>query len=132
MKVSKSRIQRVGKFLAQLRKQRKQTQTELANAIGISRSTVSDVEKGLRLPSGEHLIALSDFLGLPIDHLLLTGFESENKSNGKPYSVLNLDVTERQKCLLVIALSSLEVEFDNEMDKEWLAHAIKLVTEVEV
>jgi hypothetical protein len=66
------------------------------------------------------------------DAILLLDFELVNKANGKNYSVLNLDVTERQKCLLVIALSSLEVEFDNELDKEWLAHAIKLITEVEV
>lgn len=132
MKEINSRTRRVGLFVAQLRKQRNINQSELAKLTDSSRSTISDIEKGLRLPSGELLIELSRYFGMTTDAILLLDFELSNKANGKNYSVLNLDVTERQKCLLVIALSSLEVEFDNELDKEWLAHAIKLITEVEV
>ncbi|MAD77133.1 MAG: hypothetical protein CML20_20510 [Rheinheimera sp.] len=132
MKEINSRARRVGLFVAQLRKQRNINQSELAKLTDSSRSTISDIEKGLRLPSGELLIELSRYFGMTTDAILLLDFELSNKANGKNYSVLNLDVTERQKCLLVIALSSLEVEFDNELDKEWLAHAIKLITEVEV
>ncbi len=132
MKEINSRARWVGLFVAQLRKQRNINQSELAKLTDSSRSTISDIEKGLRLPSGELLIELSRYFGMTTDAILLLDFELSNKANGKNYSVLNLDVTERQKCLLVIALSSLEVEFDNELDKEWLAHAIKLITEVEV
>lgn len=57
------------KNLRYLRKQKRLTQTELANIIGISRSTIGNWELGNRQPSIEDLIVLADFFGLEIDIL---------------------------------------------------------------
>ena len=56
--------------LKQLRKQRGMTQTEVAAAIGVTRSVVSLYENEMRQPSPEIIIALARLYGVTTDYLL--------------------------------------------------------------
>lgn len=56
--------------LKQLRNQRGLTQTEVAAAIGVTRSVVSLYENEMRQPSPEITIALARLYGVTTDYLL--------------------------------------------------------------
>lgn len=56
--------------LKQLRNQRGLTQTEVAAAIGVTRSVVSLYENEMRQPSPEIIIALARLYGVTADYLL--------------------------------------------------------------
>ncbi len=62
--------------LKQLRKQNRMTQTQLAEKIGVGRSTVSMYEMGEREPDFETLEAIADIFN--IDMALLIGAETKN------------------------------------------------------
>ena len=63
-------MQRIGQFLAQLRKERGLTQEQLAQELGISNKTISRWETGTYLPPVEMLQLLSEMHGLTINELL--------------------------------------------------------------
>ena len=52
------------------RKKQGLSQIELAEALEVSRQTVSKWETGVALPSAENLLALSRLYGVPVDELL--------------------------------------------------------------
>ena len=52
------------------RKKQGLSQIELAEALEVSRQTVSKWETGVALPSAENLLALSRLYGVPVDDLL--------------------------------------------------------------
>ena len=56
--------------LKQLRKQRGMTQTEVAAAIGVTRSVVSLYETEMRQPSPDMIVALARLYGVSTDYLL--------------------------------------------------------------
>lgn len=56
--------------LQHYRKQQGLSQIDLADALGVSRQTVSKWETGAALPSAENLLALSKLYGVPVDALL--------------------------------------------------------------
>ena len=53
-----------------LRKSQFMTQKELAQALGISRATVSKYEAGLRKPNMDMMVKICDVLGCTTDYLL--------------------------------------------------------------
>uniref|UniRef100_UPI00355C9ED4 DBP48 n=1 Tax=synthetic construct TaxID=32630 RepID=UPI00355C9ED4 len=55
---------RIGKEVKERRKELGLTQRELAEKLGVSRSTVSDIENGRRLPSEELLKKIKEILGV--------------------------------------------------------------------
>jgi len=55
--------------LKQLRVERKVTQEELAEAIGVSFSSINSYEIGRRLPGNATLIKLANYFGVKVDHL---------------------------------------------------------------
>jgi len=61
---------KMGSFLAELRKERKLTQAELGERLGVSNKTVSRWETGHYMPPVEMLEELSIFYGLSINELL--------------------------------------------------------------
>ncbi|MBE5804287.1 MAG: helix-turn-helix transcriptional regulator [Clostridiales bacterium] len=63
-------LQRIGSFLAQLRKERGLTQEQLAQELGTSNKTISRWETGVYLPPVEMLQLLSDMYGLTINELI--------------------------------------------------------------
>ena len=53
-----------------LRKQRNLNQTELAEALGLTQTTISAIESGLRTTTIEKLILLAKFFDVSTDYLL--------------------------------------------------------------
>lgn len=55
--------------LRELRKERKMTQTELANALGVAMNTESIWERGERQPDDKLFISIAEYFGVPITYL---------------------------------------------------------------
>ncbi len=55
--------------LTELRKERKIKQSELALAIGVAQSAISQWEKGINEPKASYLILLADYFNVSIDYL---------------------------------------------------------------
>ena len=60
----------MGERIAQLRRKHGLSQAKLANALGLSASTIAMYEQGRREPSISIIVALADALGVTIDYLL--------------------------------------------------------------
>ena len=63
-------LERIGSFLASLRRERGLTQEALGEKLGVTNKTVSRWEKGNYLPPAEMLKALSEFYGVSINEIL--------------------------------------------------------------
>lgn len=61
---------KVGKFIAQLRKERGLTQEELGQRVGVTNKTVSRWENGNYMPDIELLVPLGEILGVSVNELL--------------------------------------------------------------
>jgi transcriptional regulator with XRE-family HTH domain len=57
-----------GALIKALRKSKGLTQVEAAEAIGIGRSTLAGIERGLDMPGRETMIAIADFFEMPLDY----------------------------------------------------------------
>lgn len=62
-------MQKIGAFLAELRKERKLTQEDLGEKIGVTNKTVSRWENGNYLPPVEILQLLSSFYNVSINEI---------------------------------------------------------------
>jgi len=62
------------------------TQSDMAKELGISRSYISEIEKGLKIPSVEVLIKYADFYEVPLSSLLLFAENLEDKKDFKSRS----------------------------------------------
>lgn len=73
----------VNSQLIQLRLEKKKTQAEVANFLGITYQAYAHYEKGRREPSPEQLLKLADFYGVSVDCLLgREGFSPEERAAG--------------------------------------------------
>ena len=82
MGVSKMDCSRVGKLIFDLRKEKKLTQKQLANAMNISDKTISKWERGLGCPDVSLLKSLSDILGVHIEKILLGNLDPNDIDGG--------------------------------------------------
>lgn len=62
--------EKIGKFIAQCRKNKKLTQEQLAEKLGISNRAVSKWERGLNLPDASIMVELGNILGISVNELL--------------------------------------------------------------
>lgn len=93
--------------LQELRKNRGMTQEELADALFVSRTTISKWELGRGYPSIDSLKDISKFFSVSIDNLLsgeklLTLAEKENKSNIRNICDLLFGVVDLCSFILII------------------------------
>lgn len=58
------------KILKKLRKNNKMTQKELADKIGVARTTLANYEQGTRFPDKETLLLIADFFNVSLDYLV--------------------------------------------------------------
>ncbi|WP_437876372.1 ImmA/IrrE family metallo-endopeptidase [Sorangium sp. So ce513] len=65
--------QQLGERLADARKRAKLTQAQVADRLGLARTTVVAIEKGERRPSNAELVRLSDVLAISVHDLLREG-----------------------------------------------------------
>ena len=63
-------LARFGELLAELRQDLKMTQRDLADALYVSVSTISNYEKGVHYPDIEKLKMLADYFHVTTDYLL--------------------------------------------------------------
>ena len=74
-------LQKVGAFIAKLRKEKGMTQEKLGDKLGVSSKTVSKWERGVNAPDIALLTQLSDILGIGVNELL--NGEYKTKENEK-------------------------------------------------
>lgn len=64
----------LGNNIKLLRKRRKKSQEEVAGDLGLTRSSYSGYENGIAEPGIETLISLSEYYGVPLDHMMKRDF----------------------------------------------------------
>ena len=62
--------EKVGNFIAQCRKEKKLTQTQLAEKLNISNKTISKWETGRGMPDSSIMLELSEYLEITVNELL--------------------------------------------------------------
>lgn len=82
------------KLLRKLRESKKLTQSDVASALQIGRSTYTKYESGKSKPVSEMLIKIADYFGVSIDYLLgRSNTQNFNESKIETKTYYNLDVT---------------------------------------
>ncbi len=62
--------EKTGKFIADCRKQKKMTQSELGERLGVTEKSISNWENGLNLPDSSLMLELSNIFGISVNELL--------------------------------------------------------------
>lgn len=98
---------KIGKFIAECRKNKSLTQEQLANKLGISDRAISKWERGLNLPDASLMIELCNILGINVNELL-TGeiIEKENYMKKAEDNLIRLKELEEKnnKTLLMMEM----------------------------
>ena len=84
--------QKIGKFIAECRKQKNLTQIQLAEKLNITDKAISKWERGIAMPDSSIMLDLCDILGINVNELLSgerINMESRNDTNEQ----LLLDLT---------------------------------------
>ena len=88
---------KIGKFIAECRKQRGMTQMQLAEKLGITDKAISKWERGIAMPDSSIMLLLCDILCISVNELLC-GERIEMESNEQKNEQLLLDMaTELEK-----------------------------------
>ena len=103
--------ERMGKFIAELRKENNMTQDELAKKIPISRQAISKWERGISVPNSDTLLILSKLFKVSVNEILFG--EKINNINKEKFEQISLklydNVTKKKKiikcmCIIIILL----------------------------
>lgn len=85
---------KIGKFIAECRKSKKLTQSELSNKLGVSDRAVSKWERGINMPDASIMLELSKILGITVNELL-TGEIIDDKDYMKKAEEKLLELQEK-------------------------------------
>lgn len=99
----------IGKRIKRLRNKYKYTQTELAEKVGVTKSTIAAYENDSRLPSYEVLIKMASVFKVSIDSLLLNRTEVVIDAHGlttEQVELLSNIIAHFRKCNIVEELFS--------------------------
>ena len=77
----------IGKFIAECRKQKKMTQVELAEKLGVTEKSVSNWENGRNMPDLSLFKPICDILDISINELM-----SGEKLNQDNYQEKNINI----------------------------------------
>ena len=75
---------KIGKFIAECRKQKNLTQMQLAEKLGITDKAISKWERGITMPDSSIMLELCDILGISVNELLSgekISMENNNQKN---------------------------------------------------
>lgn len=86
--------EKIGKFITECRKEKKLTQTELANKLGITDKAISKWENGRCMPDIAILRELCSILGISINELL--SGERNSKNSSEAIIMDSLEMNEKQ------------------------------------
>ena len=79
---------KIGKFIAECRKQKNLTQMQLAEKLGITDKAVSKWERGIAMPDSSIMLELCDILGISVNELLSGEKNNMENSNQKNEQLL--------------------------------------------
>ena len=82
---------KIGKFIAERRKNASLTQLQLAEKLGITDKAISKWERGLAMPDTSIMLELCDFLGISVNELL-NGEIIDMENNDQKNEQLLLDI----------------------------------------
>ena len=82
---------KIGRFIAERRKQTSLTQMQLAEKLGITDKAVSKWERGVAMPDTSIMLELSDILGISVNELLC-GEKIDMENNNQKNEQLFLDM----------------------------------------
>ena len=86
---------KVGKFISELRKEKKWTQEDLAQKLIVDRGTVSKWERGIYIPNTEILLKLQELFNISINEILYG--EKRNIDNNKKIDNVTIEVLKDNK-----------------------------------
>lgn len=75
---------KIGKRIITLRSKHGVTQTELGNAIGVGKTTISNYETGYSTPDAETLVKIADFFDVSLDYLFARTNEPDHPTKTTP------------------------------------------------
>ncbi len=114
----------IGNNLAELRRRKKLTQQELAEAVGYSDKSLSKWELGYAMPHIDVLKKIADFYGVTVDFLITDGAAKhkkneiqENKANTNKIIIICILATVILLCAIVIYVYNLLTVKD---EKAWV------------
>ena len=82
---------KIGKFIAECRKQKSLTQMQLAEKLGITDKAISKWERGVAMPDTSIMLELCDILGISVNELL-SGEKINMENNNQKNEQLLLDM----------------------------------------
>ena len=82
---------KIGRFIAECRKQKKLTQMQLAEQLGITDKAVSKWERGIAMPDSSLMLLLCDILSISLNELFM-GEKINMKNNNQKNEQLLLDM----------------------------------------
>ena len=103
--------EKIGKLIAEIRKEKDMTQTDLANKLGITDRAISKWENGRGLPDISLLQNVSEILGITITELLSGERNGENKAEQIIIESLNVNQKQFKKITQGIMLLGCSVAF---------------------
>lgn len=83
---------RIGKFIAESRKQKNLTQSQLSEKLGITDKAISKWERGIAMPDSSIMLELCDILGITVNELL-SGEKINMENNNQKNEQLLLEMT---------------------------------------
>ena len=83
---------RIGKFIAESRKQKNLTQSQLSEKLGITDKAISKWERGIAMPDSSIMLELCDILGITVNELL-SGEKINMDNNNEKNQQLLLEMT---------------------------------------
>ena len=98
-------LSRIGKFIAECRKNKSLTQLQLADSLGITDKAVSKWERGLAMPDSSIMLQLCDILGISVNELLSgekIAMENINREAEKKLLELIKEKEQKDKQLLLL------------------------------
>ena len=96
--------QKMGAFLKKLRNEKYLTQEQLAEAIGMTPTSVSNIERGINYPTLENFIRIANVINVSADLLLSDVIENsaDAKSSELSEKLKSLPPEKRQQILTVV------------------------------
>ena len=93
---------KIGRFIAECRKENNLTQLQLADKFGITDKAVSKWERGIAMPDSSIMLELCDILGISVNELLIgEKIAKENSDQRSERLLLDLssEITEKNKTI---------------------------------
>ena len=83
---------KIGKFIADCRKQKSLTQMQLSEKLGITDKAISKWERGIAMPDSSIMLELCDILGITVNELL-NGEKIDMENNNQKNEQILLEMT---------------------------------------